>query len=178
MGEDGTDEGQQRILRLKENTAYIRRGLKDLGLQVFGADDSPVVPIMIYNVGKLAFFSRECLRRGLAVVVVGFPATPLLLSRARICASAAHSIEQLDRALAIIAEVATLCGIVYDTPTSITTISTPSVLKQPPPSPDSVMTNEIPGCDKLNEHLFCNGHCLISPESFYYERNGPKNTHT
>lgn len=36
-----------------------------------------------------------------AVVVVGFPATPLLLARARICISASHSREDLVRALEV-----------------------------------------------------------------------------
>lgn len=34
---------------------------------------------------------RECYARGLAVVVVGFPATSLLMSRTRICISAGHT---------------------------------------------------------------------------------------
>ena len=37
--------------------------------------------------------------RNIAVVIVGFPATPLLLSRARLCISAAHSREHLEVAL-------------------------------------------------------------------------------
>ena len=40
-------------------------------------------------------FSRECLKYGLATVVVGFPATPIIESRARICLSAAHTKEDL-----------------------------------------------------------------------------------
>ena len=34
--------------------------------------------------------------RGLAIVVVGFPATSILLARARFCLSAAHTKEMLD----------------------------------------------------------------------------------
>ena len=41
-------------------------------------------------------FSRETLRRGMATVVVGFPATPLIETRARFCLSAAHTKEMLD----------------------------------------------------------------------------------
>lgn len=41
-------------------------------------------------------FSRECLRRNLGVVVVGYPATPLVEGRSRICVSAAHTREMLD----------------------------------------------------------------------------------
>ena len=41
-------------------------------------------------------FSRECLRRNLGVVVVGYPATPINEGRSRICISAAHTKEMLD----------------------------------------------------------------------------------
>lgn len=39
------------------------------------------------------------------MVVVGFPATPLLLSRARFCISAAHTKEDLANALVKIKEI-------------------------------------------------------------------------
>ena len=42
-------------------------------------------------------FSREMLKRGVAVVIVGFPATSLIESRARICLSASHTREMLDK---------------------------------------------------------------------------------
>jgi serine palmitoyltransferase len=40
-----------------------------------------------------------------AVVVVGFPATSLLSSRARFCISAGHTREQLERALDSISDI-------------------------------------------------------------------------
>ena len=42
-------------------------------------------------------FGREMLKRNIGVVVVGFPATPIIESRARFCISAAHSKDMLDR---------------------------------------------------------------------------------
>ena len=36
------------------------------------------------------------LKRGVAVVTVGFPATPLVLGRVRFCLSASHTREMLD----------------------------------------------------------------------------------
>lgn len=41
-------------------------------------------------------FGREMLRRNIGTVVVGFPATPIIESRARFCVSAAHTREMLD----------------------------------------------------------------------------------
>lgn len=42
-------------------------------------------------------FSREMLKRGVAVVIAGFPATSLIEARARICLSASHTREMLDK---------------------------------------------------------------------------------
>ena len=58
-------------------------------------------PVMLFNPGKISSMSRLLLERGIAVVVVGFPATPLLSARARICISASHSREDLDWALQV-----------------------------------------------------------------------------
>lgn len=113
-GKDGTGIGQQKISALRENAIYFRKQLATMGVQTLGDWDSPVIPIMLYNPAKIAAFSRECYLRGLAVVVVGFPATPLLLSRARICLSAAHTREDLDWALSVIDEVAEIIQIKYD----------------------------------------------------------------
>ena len=46
-------------------------------------------------------FSRETLKRGIASVIVGFPATGIVESRARFCISAAHTKEQLDKVSSI-----------------------------------------------------------------------------
>ena len=45
------------------------------------------------------------LKRGIAVVTVGFPATRLTESRVRFCLSASHTKEMLDEALKAIDEV-------------------------------------------------------------------------
>ena len=58
-------------------------------------------PLMIFNPGKIAALSRLCWERGVALVVVGFPATPLQTARARICISAAHTRKDLDTALKV-----------------------------------------------------------------------------
>lgn len=41
-------------------------------------------------------FGREMVKRNIGTVVVGFPATPIIESRARFCVSAAHTREMLD----------------------------------------------------------------------------------
>jgi serine palmitoyltransferase len=113
MGEDGTNIGQEKIASLRRNSNFFRTKMTEMGCHVLGDEDSPVIPTMLYNPAKIPAFSRECLARDLAVVVVGFPASPLLLSRARFCISAAHTIEELEEACKKISEVAGLLGIKY-----------------------------------------------------------------
>jgi serine palmitoyltransferase len=98
-------QGQERLERLAFNSRYLRLGLKRLGFIVYGQDDSPIIPVMLYNPAKMPAFSHEMLKRKIAVVVVGYPATPLVTSRARFCVSAAHNKEDLDRLLVACDEV-------------------------------------------------------------------------
>lgn len=115
MGRDGTDTGKKKICALRDNSNYFRMRLCDMGLHVLGHYDSPIMPVMLYNPTKIAAFSRECMKRGLAVVVVGFPAVPILMSRARFCISAGHTREDLDRALEAIDEIADMLKLRYST---------------------------------------------------------------
>ena len=114
MGEDGTSIGQQKLQRLVDNSNYFRQEMKKIGLHVYGDRDSPIIPVMVYFPAKLSAFSRECLKRGVAVVVVGFPATSVIMSRARFCISAGHTKADLDYAVKVIDEVSDLILLKYN----------------------------------------------------------------
>lgn len=114
-GELCPGQGEERLERIAFNSRYLRLGLKRLGLIVYGHDDSPIIPVMLYHPAKLPAFSHEMLRRKISVVVVGYPATPLISSRARFCVSAAHNKEDLDRLLAACDEVGDILQIKYST---------------------------------------------------------------
>jgi len=116
MGEDGTDEGKRRIQQLKKNSNYFRTSLAKLGFHVVGDHDSPVVIMMMYHPAKLAALSRGCLEAGIAIVVVGFPVTPLLLARVRFCLSASHTREQLEYVVRKVDELGSLIWIKHGTP--------------------------------------------------------------
>ncbi|KAL2515155.1 Long chain base biosynthesis protein 2a [Forsythia ovata] len=113
LGEDGSSRGAQKLAGIRENSNFFRSELQKMGFEVLGDNDSPVMPIMLYNPSKIPAFSRECLKRNVAVVTVAFPATPLLLARARICISAAHTREDLIKALEVISSVGDLVGVKY-----------------------------------------------------------------
>ena len=98
-------QGEERLQRIAFNSRYLRLGLKRLGLIVYGHDDSPIIPVLLYHPGKMPAFSHEMLKRKISVVVVGYPATPLISSRARFCVSAAHNKDDMDRLLAACDEI-------------------------------------------------------------------------
>lgn len=56
---------------------------------------------------------RTLIKYKIATVGVGYPATPLMEGRIRICLSAAHTKEQLDYALDTIDKVADELGLKY-----------------------------------------------------------------
>jgi len=113
LGEDGTDMGRKKIAQLRSNSMLFRKRLKEMGCLVLGDDDSPIIPVMLYAPAKMPMFSRHSLERNLAVVVVGFPATPLLEARVRFCLSAGHTTEDLEHALKQVEEVVDICALRY-----------------------------------------------------------------
>jgi serine palmitoyltransferase len=113
MGLDGTNEGQKRIDQLSRNTRYFRRRLAQIGVITYGHEDSPVVPMLVYLFSKISAVVRTLTTRNIAVVGVGFPATPLMEGRIRFCLSAAHTKEQLDYAIIVIDEISENLGLKY-----------------------------------------------------------------
>ncbi|KAF8585615.1 serine palmitoyltransferase 2 [Ramaria rubella] len=106
---DGS-EGRTRLRRLAFNARYLSRGLKKLGFIIYGHVDSPIVPLMLFHPGKMTLFSRLMIARKtpIVVVVVGYPATPLVSGRVRFCLSAAHTKEDCDIVLRACDEIGDL----------------------------------------------------------------------
>ncbi|BEI83472.1 hypothetical protein CcaverHIS002_0400760 [Cutaneotrichosporon cavernicola] len=104
-------EGRERLRRLAFNSRYLSSGLRKLGFIVYGHRDSPIIPLLLYNPGKMGMFSRMMLDRvgpektPIAVVIVAYPATPLITSRVRFCLSASHTKTDIDLLLRACDEV-------------------------------------------------------------------------
>ncbi len=97
-------EGRHRIQTLARNAQFFAAELRKMGFIVYGRD-SPVIPLLLFHPAKIPAFSREMLKRGIAVVVVGYPATSIITSRVRFCLSAAHTMEDMKWALQQISDV-------------------------------------------------------------------------
>lgn len=72
-------EGRERLRRLAFNSRYLSSGLRKLGFLMYGHRDSPIAPLLIFNPGKMPYFSRMMLKRTgmdqnpIVVVVVAYP---------------------------------------------------------------------------------------------------------
>lgn len=113
IGLDNTDEGQRRVDQLARNTRYFRKRLAQIGVITYGHEDSPVVPMLVYLFSKIYAVVKELTTKNIAVVGVGFPATPIMKGRIRFCLSAAHTKEQLDYALKVIDQMSDNLGLKY-----------------------------------------------------------------
>ena len=83
---------------LHENTRYFRTGLTRLGFEVIEGTH-PIVPIMIRDEVRTVQMARAVNARGIFVVGFSFPVVPRGEARIRVQLSAAHTQQDLDRAL-------------------------------------------------------------------------------
>lgn len=98
-GDLNPGEGSERLQRLAFNSRYLRLGLKKLGFIVYGSDDSPVVPLLLFLPAKMPAVSRMLYAKKIALVIVAYPATPIISGRVRLCLSSALTKEDLDYVL-------------------------------------------------------------------------------
>jgi len=84
--------------RLKENTAYFRQGLKDIGYDIIEGTH-PIVPIMTYDELKAQELAEKMLEKNVYVIGFFFPVVQRGKARVRTQVSAAHTREQLDYVL-------------------------------------------------------------------------------
>jgi glycine C-acetyltransferase len=89
--------------RLEENTKYFRAALTERGLTI-KPGTHPIVPIMIGDAALSQKFAARMLEKGVYVVGFFYPVVPHGTARVRTQVSAAHSREELERAVDAFAE--------------------------------------------------------------------------
>ena len=84
--------------KLKENTAYFKKGMKEAGFDIIDGD-SAIVPVMLYDAKLSQKMAERLLEEGIYVIGFFFPVVPKEKARIRVQLSAAHEKEHLDKAL-------------------------------------------------------------------------------
>jgi len=108
-----SEEGLGRVKALARNSKYFRKRLQQMGFIVYGHDDSPVIPMLLFMPAKVRAFVLECAKFNVATVTVGFPATKITEERVRFCMCAGHTKEMIDEALDVIDKVGDYMNIKY-----------------------------------------------------------------
>jgi len=89
--------------RLQENTHYFRKGMRVAGFEV-DEGDHPIVPVMLGDANLAQKMSQKLLECGIYAIGFFFPVVPKGKARIRTQISAAHTREDLDKAIAAFAE--------------------------------------------------------------------------
>ena len=86
------------LQRLRENTAYFRSEMAAREFEI-PESDHPIVPIMIGDAVEAAAMADRLLTEGIYVRAFSYPVVPRGKARIRTQMSAAHSRDDLDRAI-------------------------------------------------------------------------------
>ena len=91
--------------RLQANTRYFREAMTAAGFDI-RPGDHPIIPIMLYDAALAKDMAGRLLEQGIYVIGFSYPVVPKDQARIRVQVSAAHTREQLDRAVAAFTTVA------------------------------------------------------------------------
>jgi glycine C-acetyltransferase len=91
--------------RLHANTRYFRDAMTAAGFDI-RPGEHPIVPIMLYDAALAKKMANSLLEQGIYVIGFSYPVVPKDQARIRVQVSAAHSREQLDRAVSAFTMVA------------------------------------------------------------------------
>lgn len=108
---DLLEQSSELVDTLWRNTAYFKEALTRLGFDI-SHSQTPIVPIVLGKVDLAKRFASRLFEEGVFVKAQTYPLVPKGSARIRVMNSAAHSIEDLDRALAAFERVGRELGVV------------------------------------------------------------------
>ena len=97
--------------QLYANAARFRSEMTKLGFTLAGAGH-PIIPVMLGDASLAQEMAQEMLERGIYVIGFSFPVVPKGQARIRTQMSAAHSAEDIDRAVQAFAEAGRELGVI------------------------------------------------------------------
>jgi glycine C-acetyltransferase len=96
--------------RLEANTARFRSGMAAAGFDI-KPGDHPIVPIMLGEARLAVDFAARLMDEGIYVIGFSYPVVPQGEARIRVQLSAAHSPEDIDRAIAAFGKIGKELGV-------------------------------------------------------------------
>ena len=86
------------VNQLKENTHHFKKRMKEAQFDIVDGD-SAIVPVMLYDAKLAQQMAEKLLEKGIYVIGFFFPVVPKGKARIRVQLSAAHTKEQIDKAV-------------------------------------------------------------------------------
>ena len=108
---DLIEQGGELRRRLEGNATHFRAGMEKLGFRLAGAGH-PIIPVMIGDATLAGKMADMLLERGIYVIGFSFPVVPKGQARIRTQMSAAHSADDIDRAIAAFGDVGRELGVI------------------------------------------------------------------
>jgi len=90
--------------KLQQNTEYFKKGIKEAGFDIIDGE-SAIVPVMLYDAKLSQQMANMLLERGIYVIGFFYPVVPKGKARIRVQLSAAHTQQNLDKAVSAFREV-------------------------------------------------------------------------
>jgi glycine C-acetyltransferase len=100
----GSDEGTALREKVRRNGERFRRAMTALGFELV-AGEHPIIPVMLGDAALATRMADALLAEGVYVIGFSYPVVPKGKARIRTQMSAAHTEEQIDRAVAAFAKV-------------------------------------------------------------------------
>ena len=108
---DILESSTELVDRLWSNTETLKSGLRAMGFDL-GKSQTPIVPLMLGEMPLAQKFSATLFEEGLFAMALGFPTVPKGLARIRVMNTAAHTKQDLEKALGIFAKVGKKLGVI------------------------------------------------------------------
>jgi glycine C-acetyltransferase len=106
-----SDEGAALREQVRRNGERFRRAMTALGFELV-AGEHPIIPVMLGDAALATRMADALLAEGVYVIGFSYPVVPKGKARIRTQMSAAHTAEQIDRAVAAFAKVGKALGVI------------------------------------------------------------------
>ena len=106
-----SDEGAALREQVRRNGEHFRRAMTALGFELV-AGEHPIIPVMLGDAALATRMADALLAEGVYVIGFSYPVVPKGKARIRTQMSAAHTAEQIDRAVAAFAKVGKALGVI------------------------------------------------------------------
>ncbi|HET8668450.1 MAG TPA: glycine C-acetyltransferase [Terriglobales bacterium] len=107
------EQGESLRATLRDNATFFRERLTKLGFRLIPGDH-PIIPVMLGEASLATSMADRLLKEGVYVVGFSYPVVPEGQARIRVQMSAAHTHEQLERAVAAFAKVGRELGVIAE----------------------------------------------------------------